>query len=599
MQFIYDAWDREYKTPFGAVKQGEAIEIAVKTNADAVTVVGLEAPAAMEKTDGGFRLRFVPKKEKGLYFYHFEAVFKGQKKRFGKCVDSGKSCENGRDYQLTVHSNGSVPDWFKGKTMYQIYVDRFFKGDAKDTMPRDHVLMHTSWDEAPVYIKNDRGEIVLWDFFGGNLAGVIEKLPYIKNLGVDIIYLNPIFEAVSNHKYDTADYSRVDRMYGTNDTLKKLVKAAGKLGIKIMLDGVFSHTGEDSIYFNKYKHYGDGGAYQDKKSPYFDWYHFKKFPDDYDCWWGVKALPAVNELNPTYMKYLLDEKTGVVTQWMKAGVAGWRLDVADELPDAFIRALKTCVLTANPEAVLLGEVWEDASNKVSYETPREYILGSALDSVSNYPLREALIDLLTGSGSVNDFANVVMTLQENYPPDIFRALMNMTGTHDTSRLFTLLGDAPAFEALTTWQARDYRLPKAQAELAEKRMMLYYLALFTLPGNPCIYYGDEIGMQGYKDPYNRGTFSWETRDTQMADWVKQLGILRKQLGIAQGSVQFFASDGVLKYEITTESQNVMVYINPMNLTADIPRAKKEAVLTYLATADEDWVHIDALGAAVLR
>ncbi|MEX1307049.1 MAG: glycoside hydrolase family 13 protein, partial [Eubacteriales bacterium] len=413
MQFIYNAWDETYKKPFGAVKKGEAIALKVITDADMVRVVGLGDSVAMEKDADGFTLRFTPEKEKGLYFYHFEAVFGDQTRRFGKSEDSGEACENGRDYQLTVHSNAPVPEWFKGKTMYQIYVDRFFKGDTTQTRMREHVLMHTSWDEDPVYIKNDRGEIVLWDFFGGNLAGVIEKLPYIKDLGVDIIYLNPIFEAVSNHKYDTADYASVDRMYGTDEVLKSLVKKAEALDIKIMLDGVFSHTGEDSIYFNKYKHYGDGGAYNDKQSPYYPWYHFKKFPDEYDCWWGVKALPAVNELDPTYMHYLLDEKDGAVTQWMRAGVAGWRLDVADELPDAFIRALKDCVLKVNPEAVLLGEVWEDASNKVSYETPREYILGDALDSVSNYPLRDALIDMLTGRGNAKEFSGTVMMLQEN------------------------------------------------------------------------------------------------------------------------------------------------------------------------------------------
>ncbi len=599
MQLIYDAWDETYKKPFGAVRQGEAVTLTIKTDANAVRVVGLGAPAAMEKIEGGFKFSFVPEKEKGLYFYHFEADFGGGICRFGKCENSGQACENGRDFQLTVHSNASVPEWFKGKTMYQVYVDRFFKGDDKDTEQRDHVLMHTSWDEGPVYIKNDQGEIVLWDFFGGNLAGVIEKLPYIKDLGVDIIYLNPVFEAVSNHKYDTADYSRVDRMYGTEETLKRLTAAADSVHIKIMLDGVFSHTGEDSIYFNKYQHYGKGGAYNDKGSPYYPWYHFKKFPDDYDCWWGVKALPAVNELDPSFMHYLLDEKDGAVTKWMKAGVAGWRLDVADELPDAFIRALKTCVTKANPEAVLLGEVWEDASNKVSYETPREYILGQALDSVSNYPLRDALIDMLTGRGSAQDFANAVMTLQENYPRDIFLSLMNMTGTHDTSRLVTLLGDAPASDTLTTWQARTYRLPQKRMKLAKLRMMLYFLVLFTLPGNPCIYYGDEIGMQGYKDPYNRGTFDWENNDESLTGWVKQLGMLRKELGTKAGFVRFARTDGVLSYDVATVNGSYSVYINLGFDPVDIPNLKRKTVLAYQATVLEETLHIEALGACVLR
>jgi pullulanase len=282
-----------------------------------------------------------------------------------------------------------------------------------DTKVRDGVLLHSSWNELPVYVKNDAGEIVIWDFFEGNLDGVIQKLDYLKSIGVDIIYLNPIFESSSNHKYDTADYSRIDMMYGNEDTLKRLVSEADSLGIKIMLDGVFSHTGDDSIYFNKYKNYGEDGAYNNTSSKYYSWYTFEKYPEKYDCWWGVKALPCVNELEPSYMDYLLNEKDGAVIKWMRAGIAGWRLDVADELPDEFIIKLKEAIVKVNPEAVLLGEVWEDASNKVSYGAQRKYILNNSLNSVSNYPLRDGLIALLTGKLGVNEFAASIMKIREN------------------------------------------------------------------------------------------------------------------------------------------------------------------------------------------
>jgi cyclomaltodextrinase / maltogenic alpha-amylase / neopullulanase len=568
MYLYYDSWDEEFKKPFGAITKGTKVVFKVKSDADTIYLHGLGEKISMEKNGEEFISELKVNLNIGLYFYSFEAILNEKIYRFGKTDNDGKAFLDGAEYQLTVHKNQTSPEWFKGKVMYQIYVDRFFKGSDSETVLRNNCLIHSSWDEKPIYIKNDVGEIVLWDFFGGNLDGIIKKLDYIDSLGVDIIYLNPIFEAVSNHKYDAADYSKVDMMYGTQNTLEKLVKKAGEYGIKIMLDGVFSHIGQDSIYFNRFKNYGESGAFNDKNSPFFSWFNFEEYPNKYESWWGNESLPCVNELDSSYLDFMLNEKDGIITRWMKAGIAGWRLDVADELPDEFIKRLKRTVLKVNPEAVLLGEVWEDASNKVSYDKRREYILGDSLDSVSNYPFRDALINLLKDDISSNEFSKIIMTLQENYTKDVFLSLMNMTGTHDTIRLFTLLGNAPDLNSINTWEQREYTLPAAQNEIAYKRLILYYIILYTMPGNPCIYYGDEICIQGYKDPYNRSTFDWDSDRKGIIKLIKKLSKLRKKMNVSEGFICFNQEKDYLCYRIKTPDNSYDVYINVSEKDIDI-------------------------------
>ncbi len=581
MKFIYNSREKEHKNPFGAVREGTKVHFFVESDVDKVFLHGFSDTLEMQKTDKGFEIDVIPKLDCGLIFYTFEAIADEITYLYGKAKDGSHAVPNGEPYQLTVHKNADTPDWFKGKVMYQIYVDRFFKGDTKDTRLRDGILMHSSWNDKPVYVKNDLGAIEVWDFFGGNIDGVIQKLDYISGLGVDVIYLNPVFESPSNHKYDTSDYSKIDRMYGNEETMARLVAEAGKRGIKIMLDGVFSHTGDDSLYFNKYKTYGEGGAYNDKNSPYFSWYRFEEYPDKYDCWWGVTDLPAVDELAPSYQDYLLNEQNGAVVKWMRAGIMGWRLDVADELPDEFIKKLKDAVKKANPEAVLLGEVWEDASNKISYGVQRKYILEDSMQSVSDYPMRDALISMLIGQSRAMDFAQTIAHIQENYPKDVFLSLMNMTGTHDTVRLLTLLGEAPEASGITTWQQRNYVLPEDKMRIAQSRLMLYFSAIFTLPGNPCIYYGDEIGLQGYADPYNRGTFDWDLQNSRTVDFVRKLSEIRKQIIDGDVFLRFNEESSVLEYSLETKTDTHKVYMNHKNETAEVECAKEKALLLHNA------------------
>jgi len=598
MFFEYDAWDERHKSPFGAVKSNTEIMFRVHSDADQVYLVGFNKKKQMKRNGEWFEISVVSQKEIGTEYYRFDARFGDHAAFYGRSEGDAQAVVDGGEYQLTIYQGVPVPAWFKGGVMYQVYVDRFFKGSTRDVVNREGALIHTNWNEAPLYVKDDRGHIVSWDFFGGNLDGVIKKLKYFKSLGIDIIYLNPVFEARSNHKYDTADYSRIDRMYGTDKTLRRLVRKANKLKMKIMLDGVFSHTGSDSIYFNLYKTYGKSGAYHDKRSPYYEWYNFKNHPDDYDCWWGVTDLPCVNELNPSFMDYMLNEKTGVITQWMKTGIAGWRLDVADELPDAFIKALKYTIRQVNPEAVLLGEVWEDASNKVSYGKNREYILDHALDSVSNYPMRDALIELLMQKISSEQFSNRMMTLQENYPRDVFLSLMNMTGTHDTERLFTLMGDAPSMDSMSAWEARDYWLSDAQASMAMSRVMAYLIIMFMFPGNPCIYYGDEIGLQGFKDPYNRGTFDWAYKEDRLIILIKKLNMLRKSREIHKGFIRFKKDTNCLLFDVECEECKTTIWVNASNqMVKTVCGKNKKAIFTHKTKWSDGVAEIEPYGAII--
>jgi len=538
----HDSRSDRYRSPGGAVLCGTEVKLRLFTDPDTVSaevhLTFRDEPltllmARREAEDGSlweavWKTPEVP----GLALYDFVVRTEEKMVLCGAPCDGlggeGEVCEvNPPQWQITVHLPQRMPDWLKKGICYQIFPDRFYAGDG----PRvEHAhpgsLLHTSWDDTPFYIRDENMRVARWDFFGGNLKGIEEKLPYLETLGVTVVYLNPIFLSASNHRYDTADYRKVDPLLGSELDLRSLVCAAKKRGIHILLDGVFSHTGSDSVYFNKEGRYPTLGAYQSKESPYYEWYRFQDYPDRYECWWGVDTMPNVWELTPSYLEYQVTAPDSTVRHWMRCGIAGWRLDVADELPDAFLRELRRVVLEENPEAVLLGEVWEDASHKVSYGARREYLLGQELDSVTDYPFREGVLDFLLGHIDARTLSRRLESLRENYPRDIFYALMNMTGTHDTIRLTTLLGGAPDTTGWTETQREAYRLSKAARELAEKRLRLFTLMQYTHPGMPTLYYGDEIGMEGLADPFNRGPFPWGKEGSGQTQWLIQLARLRK-------------------------------------------------------------------------
>ena len=509
---------------------------------------------------------FTPE-QSGLYFYRFEIdTWRGTlgiTSRFGgeSGIDEYGSPE-GECWQLTVfESQYQTPDWLSGGIMYQIFPDRFYRsGTTKYNVPQDRYL-HQRWGSQPEWRPNHQGEITNSDYFGGDLEGIIQKLDYLQSLGITCIYLNPIFEAHSNHRYDTADYTKVDPLLGTKEDFIRLCKEANKRGIHIILDGVFNHTGSDSIYFNRKGRYQTLGAYQSQDSPYYDWYQFYQWPEQYACWWNFETLPNVNETNETYNAYI-NGTDGVIQTWLKAGADGWRLDVADELPDLFLDHITKAAKQVKPTSMILGEVWEDASNKMAYGQRRRYLLGKQLDSVMNYPFREAIIGFLTGKNPA-EMMELIMTVLEHYPPSAIHLLMNHIGTHDTERILTVLGGEPLNGRDREWQSRT-KLSQEQRSRGLSLLKLASLMQYTLPGIPCVYYGDDAGMEGYRDPFNRGCFPWGHEDAELVNWYRSLGKIRHSCEVLkQGTLEpYYADDDCFVYIRSDEAvgQKLLVAAN---------------------------------------
>ena len=531
--------DASYKYPVGGVKTNENFTINIKSDASHAFFVLTkveESPVSypMEKTSDGFTLTMCVT-TKGIYSYYFQLEKANELTHFYAGDDLYASAEEGEEWQLTAYDEVySTPDTFEGGIIYQIMPDRFAIGKKRYTTKKN-AEYRTDWAGTPHYKADEQGIIKNNDMFGGNLDGVIENLDYLKSLGVKCIYLNPIFEASSNHKYDTGSYNRVDGDFGGDEALARLIKKAKSKGIAIMLDGVFSHTGADSIYFNRYGNYDSVGAYQSENSPYFKWYNFEKYPDKYDCWWGVKILPCVNENDTSFTEFITGED-GIVRKYLKMGISGWRLDVADELPDEFLDKLTKAVKKVNPTAMVLGEVWEDASNKVAYSVRRRYLLGGQLDSVTNYPLKDAIIEFVREKDAFA-LAKTVCTIINNYPKKVVDNLMNMLSTHDTKRILTMLSND--------------EVPKEKDERAEsvisdyedavRRLKLASVLQYTLPGTPCLYYGDEAGMQGHEDPFNRRCYPWGREDENLVEFYKVLGSLRKIKALQNGAITIEKSE----------------------------------------------------------
>ena len=509
---------------------------------------------------------FTPE-QSGLYFYRFEIdTWRGTlgiTSRFGgeSGIDEFGAPE-GECWQLTVfESQYQIPDWLSGGIMYQIFPDRFYRsGTTKYNVPQDRYL-HQRWGSQPEWRPNHQGEITNSDYFGGDLEGIIQKLDYLQSLGITCIYLNPIFEAHSNHRYDTADYTKVDPLLGTKEDFKRLCKEANKRGMHIMLDGVFNHTGSDSIYFNRKGRYQTLGAYQSQESPYYDWYQFYQWPEQYACWWNFETLPNVNETNETYNAYI-NGTDGVIQTWLKAGADGWRLDVADELPDLFLDDITKAAKQVKPTSMILGEVWEDASNKMAYGQRRRYLLGKQLDSVMNYPFREAIIGFLTGKNPA-EMMELIMTVLEHYPPSAIHLLMNHIGTHDTERILTVLGGEPLNGRDREWQSKT-KLSQEQRSKGLALLKLASLMQYTLPGIPCVYYGDEAGMEGYRDPFNRVCFPWGHEDAELVNWYRSLGKIRHSCEVLkQGTLEpYYADDDCFVYVRSDEAvgQKLLLAVN---------------------------------------
>lgn len=498
----------------------------------------------------------------GLYFYHFELDTPWGKsfiKNAGNGI--GEFSSEGCEFQQTVYDkNFKTPDFLKGGIIYQIFPDRFYNSKiTKKDVPS--VRLMRKWGEEPYWNEEQNQGIWNNDFFGGDLKGIEEKLPYISRLGITCIYINPIFEAHSNHRYDTADYEKIDALLGGEADLKSLCKRAKEgYGISIILDGVFSHTGCDSKYFNMYNRYDTLGAYNSKDSKYFNWYKFIEWPDDYHSWWGIKLLPEVIEEDESYRKYICG-KNGILRKWLRCGISGWRLDVADELPDVFLDDLRKAVKAENEDAVIIGEVWEDATNKFAYGQRRKYLLGEELDSVMNYPFADAVLNFVR-FGHGDYFFDSIMSIIENYPPQVLNILMNHIGTHDTERAITRLAGPDPRGRSRKWQYENNKLSEYDYLKGISMMKMASLIQYTIPGVPSLYYGDEIGMQGMKDPFNRGCMDWDNPDEELLRWYKRLGEIRHGCkALKDGEfAPVFCENSAIAYRRDGDNNSVIVAVN---------------------------------------
>lgn len=564
MEAYFNSRNLKYKKPFGAMKTESRAEIFIEAKGAQTAFLRLwfdekETLVPMKKASGGFFASIKMPESPQLLWYHF--IFEEDGKRYfyysGGFAGEGvlKDAPEGDSFRITVYKKDfKTPDWFSGSVMYQIFPDRFFRTE-KPQKKREEYVIHEDWYEPFKFRAHpfENGPACN-DFYGGSLKGIEEKLPYLSDLGIGVIYLNPIFEAYSNHRYDTANYSKIDPMLGTEEDFKSLCAAAKKCGIRIILDGVFSHTGSDSIYFNKYKSYGEGGAYNDESSPYRAWYGISE-NGEYESWWGCTNLPNVKETEPTYLDYILRGNDAIIKKWLRLGASGWRLDVADELPDEFIKILRREAKSQKSDSVIIGEVWEDASDKVSYGELREYLLGDELDSVMNYPFKDSVIGFIMGEIGAEQFCDNIMRLAENYPKEVFKSLMNILGTHDTMRIKTVFGGQNIPENLTDAEKWRLSLDGAEETLALSRLRLAVFMQMTFPGVPCVYYGDEVGAEGISDPYNRKPFPWRKINPELLAYYKEMIAFRNENEFVRTGefVPLYAKGGVFVYMRKTEGE----------------------------------------------
>lgn len=559
---IFNSQNLYYKSPFGALRAGESVQFTLSVPADFVcttpylivsqdNVEPVMYPLVKSGSRDGrdvFTIEFTPQK-RGLYFYYFDLYTDYRKLYCGALGEAYISTGKGELYQLTVYDEDyTVPKGIMGGVMYQIFPDRFYEGVAAKPMPYTDRIYRADKENEPYFWPNEQHEGYLnMDYYGGDFIGIEQKLDYIASLGVTLIYLNPIFEAHSNHRYNTADYMKADPLLGTAEDFAHLCAAAKALGIGIILDGVFSHTGSDSVYFNKEARYPTLGAYQGRDSEYYSWYVFgEQYDHGYRSWWGFETLPEINEAEPSFRAFICGEG-GVIDYWLGLGAQGFRLDVADELPDDFIADIRKAVKRGGEDKYLIGEVWDDASNKLSYSERREYLLGKELDSVMNYPFKDAIIAFLRG-GDAAHLANVLMHICENYPPCALNVMMNFISTHDTVRGITALAGESCEGKDRYWQS-GRRLTRETYMYARRLLRLAYAMVFTLPGIPSIYYGDEICMQGYKDPFNRGYYDWNSAEGYMLPTLRTLAELRSRRAcMREGELVIHeASGGFIHYE----------------------------------------------------
>ncbi len=559
IKVMHDSQSIVYRRPFGAVEEGQKVKLSIDIEKEIVVAIellqfdGTKVNMGMEKeylNSGNYRYSIEIDTEDalGVLGYYFILIDGYDRVYYGNNDEHLGGIGhiytyNPVPYQITIYKKSNLPDWYKEGIIYQIFVDRFCNGndDGSINNPKKNSFIYGRWDDTPVYIKDYQGRTIRWDFYGGNIRGIIKKLDYIKSLGVNIINLSPIFKSSSCHKYDAGDYDIIDEMFGTEEDFKELCEKAKSKDIKIILDGVFSYTSSDSRYFNKAGNYDEIGAYQSPNSKYHNWYKFNRYPYGYECWWGIEGRPNINVMHNSYIDFLVNRDDSIIKKWIDLGASGWRLNVTDELPDEFIEIIRDRLDTLDKETVLIGDVWDDASNKISYSKKRRYLYGKEIQSVTNYPLRESLINFTRGYIKSDKLKKKVMSLYENYPREVFLGNINLIGTSDTERILTVLdGNIRCLKIIVALQ-------------------------FTIPGVPLIYYGDETGVTGGKDPDNRKSYPWENEDVDLIGFYKRIAQIRNgQDALKKGDFNIFdTEEDIFAFERVYENERIVVVVNVSN------------------------------------
>lgn len=563
MTMIHDSRRKKYRAPMGAQPCGTQIRLFLETDApEAIVRFWIDGRAylySMKPARGGFEFKFTLPEKPCVVWYYF--------------ICGGMFFGNARDdlggmgelyaheppsFQITVYDPAYVtPDWLGEGVMMQIMPDRFCRGGELPCRGR----LHTDWYEQPDMCLTENGDNAADDFYGGDLKGICQKLDYIKSLGVTVIYLNPVFMSPSNHKYNTSDYMRVDPAFGTEDDLRALCEKAQAMGIRVILDGVFSHTGSDSVYFNRERNFGDGGAYNSETSPYAGWFSFRKWPDDYKSWWGFDTLPDVDKNSDSFRRFIYGDGDSVCAHWLRTGISGWRLDVADELPMDFIGGFRARMKAEKPDSALIGEVWEDPSRKVAYGALRSYCLGDTLDSTMNYPLRDAILGFFLGRITAGECVRTLESMYENMPPQFYRSTMNLLGSHDKPRALSILADVGNMEPDRKYR-RPIELTGEQYALGRQRLIAAWRMVCALPGMPCIYYGDEAGMYGMADPYCRAAYPWGREDKELIEEFRAAAMCRHaHPALKNGSVQLEAvGDDALRIIRVLDREKATLTVN---------------------------------------
>ena len=612
MRILFDSQQTQYKTPFGTLTPEEncTLKIHIPSSVDAKKVEcvfqnedgspAMVVPMEYAMKYGAydiFKATFAFEKT-GLYFYFFRVTQSHNCFRLFK-QGNGTNMEAGDLWQVScVPADFQTPDWAKGAIIYQIFPDRFHKSGRCDlTGKLQPYTVHANWNEEVQWRPTPSGEVLNNDFYGGNFKGITEKMDYIASLGTTIIYLNPVSKSFSSHRYDTGDYKIPDPMLGTMADFTAMCNAAHAKGIRVILDGVYSHTGSNSLYFNKNGAFPGKGAYQSEASPYYSWYTFHSWPKRYTSWWDFDTLPTVKKMDPEFIKYIITDEDSVVAHWLKAGADGFRLDVVDELPDEFVLMLKKRIREVKPDALLIGEVWEDASNKQAYGRRRRYFVDGELDSVMNYPFRTAIMNFVRKMDGGENLKNTVMRIAENYPPQVMSCCMTLLGTHDTPRILTALVDDFSGDRQ---EASQRFLSRSQYIRSEERLLMAAFLQYTLPGSPSLYYGDEAGLEGHKDPFNRRTYPWGRENHILLEFFRQLGQLRKECpALREGDIEFtYATDHRLSFCRRFEGKAVRVYVNRNMDAWDIP-AGKLLMGHNLRTVAPKWLSLAPQGFCVVE